>query len=77
MVTVKGKDLMRDYVLKTESLVRELLLMGYYRFQVLDMIKEAAGTSDWRSLSDGKLSEVTVNLEKMVEFARKCRQIPG
>jgi len=68
---------MRDYVLKTESLVKELLLMGYYRFQVLEMIKEVAGKSDWRSLPDGTLSEVIVNLEKMVEFARKCRQIPG
>ena len=68
---------MQDIREKVESLIKELQLMGYYKFQIRNMIKEAANKSDYRDLPDEQLQKVVVKLEEMVEFARQCRKVPN
>jgi len=53
-------------------LVRELRQLGYYEFQIREIIREAAGTADVERLSSEVAERVAARLAEQVAFARRC-----
>jgi hypothetical protein len=55
-----------------KELQQELLELGYYQFQINDLIREAVQTTRLEKLPSSKLVQLVMVLEQYCDFARKC-----
>jgi peptidoglycan hydrolase-like protein with peptidoglycan-binding domain len=57
---------------RIRQLQRELRRLGYYDFQIKDMIFEAAGKTEVEKFSPEEAERVAERLSEQVSFALKC-----
>ena len=62
----------REKIATIEALKKTLRDLGYYQFQVNDLIVGVAGSADLSRLSPAQLDEVIAALEEQVAFAFQC-----
>ena len=55
-----------------QSLRKALKEVGYYSFQIDEIVREIAGTSDLSHINDAQLDEVAATLQQTLEFAKIC-----
>ncbi|MDH7574113.1 MAG: hypothetical protein QHH27_11350 [Clostridia bacterium] len=60
---------------RVRALVRELRQLGYYEFQIREIIQEIAGTADIDKLSSEAAQKVGARLAEQVAFARRCLNV--
>lgn len=59
---------------KIFELCRQLESLGYYSYQVDNIIKDFTNTTDIGSLTDQQVNELISELEGYIKFARTCRE---
>ncbi|WP_145093341.1 hypothetical protein [Sporomusa sp. KB1] len=57
---------------KINELVIQLENLGYFSYQVQQMIREIAGTTKLETISQKDKQEIIENLEGYIQFAMKC-----
>ncbi|MGB9885398.1 MAG: hypothetical protein ACPLRW_00180 [Moorellales bacterium] len=62
---------------RIKDLVKELRALGYYEFQIREIIQEVAGTADVDRLSSEEIAKVGTRLAEQVAFARRCLNVRG
>lgn len=61
---------------RIKALERELRRLGYYEFQIREIIREAAGDTPLERLSPEAAERVVERLAEQVAFAKRCLR-PG
>jgi hypothetical protein len=67
-----GDTMFNPKIKQIEELKHQLHTLGYYSFQVDNLIRDAVHTSNLERLSTEELSRLQTELENYIEFARKC-----
>lgn len=57
---------------KINELVIQLGNLGYFPYQIQQMIEEVAGTTKLETISQKDQQEIIENLEEYIQFAMKC-----
>ena len=54
------------------ELMQELRRLGYYDFQIKEIVREAVGNKRLEDLSPAEAQDLAARLEEAVAFARRC-----
>lgn len=57
-----------------ENLLKELTVLGYNKFQIDIILKDAVETTNLTALTELQLDELGEALEEQIEFAKKCKR---
>ncbi|MEW6662544.1 MAG: hypothetical protein ACOY9Y_14490 [Bacillota bacterium] len=67
----------RDKIAAVRALKKTLKDLGYYQFQVNDLIADLVGTADVSRCTPEQLDAVIAALEEQIAFARRCIKSSG